>query len=277
MVDDNPVTKIPPTFDRDLIAFIQNMIRTKTAVYNIIPPAKDTQAFITKLYNQIQEEKPEDVFEYIDKKVDEWYQKNKTKWISEIEPRRVKSIVKKLTSALRMRSFSLITDDDLRLIREYIEILPELEDLRNSVAEVLHEMVLGPMPSTSKVGLTNLRRIIEHPEFRDIAYKIGIGPIVDEAIKRLDELLEELEMGTVSISPEQADSLAIEITSYIRSRNYQKIDRRKLRLLNRNIDMIKPTTIQKLRQAVHDMLEKPPTAKGLIDRYIRVVQMPEFV
>lgn len=278
MVESNVGQKIEPPFDMDLISLIQRIIRTKTAAYGVIPPVKDTQEFIIKLYNEIKEEKPKDEFSYIDKKVDEWFEKNRVRWLAEIEPKRVRAVIRKLTTAIKMNNFSMITDDDLRLVREYIEILPEIEELRNAIAESLYENVLGPSPTTSKVRMENIKRLVTHPDFVEIARMIGIKPIIDEAAERIDELIISLTTGKIVLPYDKVRSLAVEIGAYLKSKNYRKITKEMLITLLNNFNKLSDRDKAMLAQAVKSTIENPPpaTAGTLYRSYIALVSTKEF-
>jgi len=270
--------RIEPTFDRELISLIQRLIRTKTAVYNVIPPAADTEKFIVKLYYEIKETKPEDEFKYIDEKADEWFRKNRTKWLSQIEPIRVRSVIKRLTTAIRVNNFSMITDEDLRLVREYIEILPEIEELRNAIAEALYENILGPRPTTSKVKAESIKWLITHPEFVEIARKIGIKPIIDEAKERIEELIESITAGRMVLPYDKVRSLATEVAAYLKSKNYRKVTKNMLKMLLNNFTKLSDDDRRLLAQAVKVAIENPPptTAKTLFKDYLSLANTEEF-
>jgi len=270
--------RIEPTFDRELISLIQRLIRTKTAVYNVIPPAADTEKFIVKLYYEVKETKPEDEFKYIDEKADEWFRKNRTKWLSQIEPIRVRSVIRRLTTAIRVNNFSMITDEDLRLVREYIEILPEIEELRNAIAEALYENILGPRPTTSKVKAESIKWLITHPEFVEIARKIGIKPIIDEAAERIEELIESITAGRMVLPYDKVRSLATEVAAYLKSKNYRKVTKNMLKMLLNNFTKLSDDDRRLLAQAVKVAIENPPptTAKTLFKDYLSLANTEEF-
>jgi len=274
----NPKLKIEPTFDRDLIALIQRIIRTKTAVYGVIPPAGETERFIIDLYNEIKKEKPRDEFGYIDKKVDKWFEKNRIKWLAQIEPKRVRTVVKRLTTAIKMNNFAMIKDEDLRLVRAYIEILPEIEELRNAIAEALYENILGPRPTTSKVKAESIKWLVTHPEFVEIARKIGIKPIIDEAKERIEELIESITAGRMVLPYDKVRSLATEVAAYLKSKNYRKVTKDMLKMLLNNFTKLSDDDRRLLAQAVKVAIENPPptTAKTLFKDYLSLVNTEEF-
>ena len=277
----NPTKDPPqkePTFDWDLIRRIKDMIRIKSAVYDVIPPAVETETFIIKLHNEILKTKPEDEFKFIEDRVEKWYESNRRRWIAQIEPRRIKTVIKKLSYALSSRNLTGITDEDLRLVREYVEILPELENLRESIAEVVYEMVLGPSPSTSRVGLNNLKRLLTHPEFDEICKKLGIKEIIDAAREKIEDLIEAVEKGTIKLPVKRVDAMVAEFMTYIKTKNYGKITPTMVRTILNNFDSISPQDRVKLKSTIMNMLNNPPMhGDVLIRNYMKIIEMPEFI
>jgi len=165
---------------------IKGIIRSAAVKYDVFPPAEEIDQFTTLIIDRIEKEKPEDPFKYAEEEVDKWFRANKLRWVREIRPERIRTVIRKLTTAFRTRAFHAIRPEELRIVREYIEVLPELDELKNAILEALAET-----PRTRK-GAEDLLKILEDVHFRVIAETLEIVDRVEEGIRKVREAMEKL-------------------------------------------------------------------------------------
>ncbi|RLI83330.1 hypothetical protein DRP04_01715 [Archaeoglobales archaeon] len=255
--------------DLKLIDRIRGVIATRTAIYNVVPPADEAEQFTWKLYQRILREKPEDELKFIEKEVDKWFSENKTRWIKEVQPARIKAAFRKVITALQTRAFHTISPQDLKLIREYIEMLPELDALMKAIYEAVYE------PPMTKAGLESLLKLVTNDEFLLITEKLRIREDIEKAIENVKELLEKVKRGEVILPYGQAEGIAKQVLAKLKAKVFV-IPTSTLRLLVTNLDRIKPETREELKKVILDFLRNPPKKGFLAQQFRKLIATKEF-
>jgi len=243
---------------------IRGIIRSATVRYDVFPPAEEIESFTSSILSRIEKEKPEDPFRYAEEEVDKWFKANRARWIREVSPMRIRAVIKKLTTAFRTRAFHAIKPEDLRLAREYIEILPELDELKHAILEALAE------PPRTKKGAEDLLRILEDAHFRVIAKTLEIADRIEEGIRKAKEAMEKL-----AARPTKPEVSARLLLAKLRRRMPA---REEMKSVVENIGLIKPETKQRLAEAIEWVKTNPPPekAKLVYGRWKELVESAEF-
>lgn len=243
---------------------IRGIIRSATVKYDVFPPAEEIESFTYELKNRIDKERPEDPFEFTEEEVDKWFKANRLRWVREVRPERIRTVIRKLTTAFRTRAFHAVKPEDLRLIREYIEIIPELDELRDAIVESLIE------PPRTRKGAEELLRILEDVHFRIIAETLKIADRIEEGIRIAREAIEKL--AKPAKKPEVSARLLI-----------GKLKRRapvkeEIKSVTENIGLISPVTRRKLAETVEWVKTHPPPekAKTIYEQWRELVESAEF-